>query len=232
MKRLLLFFLLLSTAALSFAQDYALSGKWREVRRTDLAGNAVNMSDTIRMDFLTGQEYTWLKKGGFMYRGTYKVENGALDMGSRYFTIVEQSPNRIVIKDDGATYEFAPYVDPPRATIAREAIAAPVADITTLAGKWEVYKGTSTQTMKEIDYTTKVKNLMIFDTPDPDGNIGYITARKDPEGRPSWKVSRYANNILYANGRTARQFQVIKADQNELILKEGPITYFLKQFTE
>jgi hypothetical protein len=231
MKRILLV-LAFALPFLSVAQDSDLSGKWREVARIDLAGNVMDMRDTIKIDFLTGQEYTWLKKGGFIYRGTYKIENGALDMGSRYFSIVDMSPNRLVIKDEGATYEFMPYTEPPRARLPREAASAPVSDIRQLAGRWKVFKGTSSRTMKEIDYTTKVKSVMIFDAPDTDGNIGHVSAGKDPEGRPSWKINRYENGILYTNGKSIRLFEVIKADTKELILKEGPMTYFLKQFTE
>ena len=231
MKRILLL-LAFALPFISTAQDYNLSGKWREVARTDLSGNAMDMGDTIKIDFLTGQEYTWLKKGGFIYRGTYKIEDGALDMGSRYFSIVDLSRNRLIIKDEGATYEFMPYTEPPQARLAREATPVPVSDIRQLAGRWKVFKGTSSKTMKEIDYTTKVKSVMIFDAPDTDGYIGYVSAGKDPEGRPSWKITRYENGILYTNGKTVRLFEVLRADTKELILKEGPITYFLKQFTE
>ena len=230
MKSILLLITLILPLITS-AQDYALSGNWREVRRTDLRGNDLDMRDTIKIDFLTGQEYTWYKKGGFIYRGTYKVENGALDMGARYFTIVDNSPNRLVIKDDGATYEFRPYTTPRRARLPKDPPSAPVTDIRQLAGRWKVFKGTSSRTMKEIDYTTKVKSVMIFDVPDAEGNIGAVSAGKDPQGHPSWKITRFEDGILYCTGKTVRAFEVLKADK-ELVIREDHMTYFLKQFTE
>jgi hypothetical protein len=231
MKQLVLA-LAVAVPVTSFAQNTELSGKWREIRRTELTGSSLDLRDTIKMDFLTGGEYTWLKKGGFIYRGTYKVENGMLDLGSRTFTLVRQTPDRLVLQDDAAVYEFAPYVEAPRARLPRETASAPVTDIRQMAGKWKVFKGTSSRTMKEIDLSTRVKTVMIYDTPNADGNLGYISVGKDPEGKPSWNITRFANGMLYTSGRSNGTFEVIKADDKELVMREGNITYFLKQFRE
>lgn len=226
--------LLLAAAVMPFvsaAQSNALSGNWREVHRTDVHGDRMDFQDTIKINFLTGNEYTWLKKGGFIYRGTYKIANGALDMGSRYFKIVSQSPDRLVVSDDAATYEFRPYTAPGRNRISQEPAPSMVTSLSDIAGKWKVFKGTSSATMKEIDLSTRVKTVMIFDAPDSEGDIGYVSGGKDPQGKPSWKINRFENGILYCNGKTVRLFEVSKGTK-ELILKEGNMTYFMKQFTE
>lgn len=215
----------------SFAQSNSFSGNWREVRRTDANGEDMNFQDTIKINFLTGNEYTWMKKGGFIYRGTYKIENGALDMGSRYFNIVSRSQGRLVVSDDAATYEFRPYTEPVRKKLAKEDEPELVADINQITGKWKVFKGTSASTIKELDLSNRVKTVMIFDAPDGEGDIGYVSGGKDPQGKPSWKINRFENGILYCNGKTVRLFEVLKGDK-ELVLREGDRTYFLKQFRE
>jgi len=226
--------LLLCTMVLpgiAHAQSNSLSGNWREVRRTDARGEAMEFQDTIKINFLEGNEYTWLKKGGFIYRGTYKIENNALDMGSRYFKIEKRQSDKLVVSDDAATYEFRPYSEAPRTVVPKEEDARPVREVAEIAGKWKVFKGTSTEKMKELDLSTRVKTVMIFDRPDSEGNIGYVSAGKDPQGKPSWKIERLENGVLYCGGKSPRRFEVSHRD-NELILREGHMVYFLKQFVE
>lgn len=222
---------LVAAPLFSLAQNNALSGNWVEVRRSDVRGAAMDFNDSIKINFLPGNEYTWLKKGGFIYRGTYKIENGMMDMGSRQFKLLGRSDNKITLADDAAVYEFRPYTDPVRRKLPNGTTPEPVADISQLVGTWKVFKGTSSSTMKELDLSTRVKTVMIFDRPDQDGDIGYVSAGKDPKGKPSWKINKFENSILYCNGKTVRLFEVMKADK-ELILREDNMTYFMKQFTE
>lgn len=208
----------------------SLSGSWKETKRSNHAGQSMAFKDTILIDFLVGQEYTWMKAGGFIYRGTYKIENGALDMGSRYFTIVDRNKKRLILKDQGATYEFSPYQAPPRTRLEAEPPPAPVTSLSGLEGKWSVFKRTGAATQKEIDYTTLVKSLMIYEKPDSKGAIGDVSGGKDAKDAPSWYIVRFEKGILYCDGKSSRQFEVIKGDPKELIIKEGDITYFFKQF--
>ena len=107
----------------------------------------------------------------------------------------------------------------------------PVTDFRQMSGKWKVFKGTSSETIKELDLSNRIKTVMIFDMPDANGDIGWISGGKDPKDRPSWKINRYENGILYTNGKSVRLFEVLKAEK-ELVLREGHRTFFLKQFTE
>jgi hypothetical protein len=228
MKRFVLL-LLLVAPLISLAQNNGLSGNWQEIKRTGQDGAATHFSDTIRLGFLTGNEYTWVKNGGFIYRGSYKVENGALDMGARYFTIVSHAPDRLVLRDRESTYEFAPYTPPVSITLAKDPPPLPVTHISRMAGNWKVYKRTSARTQQNIDYYTLVESVRVFDTPDADGTLGWVAAAKDPDGTHSWKITKFANSHLYTSGKSDRIFEVLKAE-DELILKEGDITYFFKQF--
>lgn len=215
----------------AFAQKDAFSGLWKEVARTTDKGKTIDFADTIKMNFLPGQEYTWMKKNGFIWRGTYKVENGMLDLGSRAFTIIKNTKNKLVLKDEEAIYEFAPYQEAALAKLPPDATPLPVTSLAQMVGKWDVYKRTSSVTQQKIDYTTQVKNISIFDQKDDAGNYGYVAAGTDPSSAPSWQIQKFEDGKLYCTGKSQRIFEVVKAEK-ELILKEGTTTYFFKQFKQ
>lgn len=208
-----------------------LSGHWHEVKRQSTNNKKVDYRDTIMFEFKVGNEYVWQKKGGFIYRGSYKMENGALDIGMRYFTILEHKKNkRLVLKDQQGTYTFEPYTPTSQMVAGRapEQYSA-VTSINQMVGTWDKFKGTSAHTHQRIDYTRTVKKVEIFSTPQ-DGKLGYIYAGRDGEGSPSWYVESFSNQTLYCNGKDRRQFKVLKAENNEFIIEENGMTYFLRRF--
>lgn len=228
--RKLLLIMLMSLPFIGIGKDKdQLSGHWREVKR--LANSkAVSFQDTIFFEFKPGNEYIWQKAHGFIYRGSYKMENGALDIGMRYFTIVENKKKSLVLKDDASTYYFEPYTPTSQMTPGMEPEKyAPVTSISQMVGTWDKFKGTSSSTQQQIDYTRTVKKVEIFASPQ-DGKLGYIYAGRDGENAPSWYVESFSNQTLYCNGKDRRQFKVLKAANNELIIEETGFTYFLRRF--
>lgn len=223
--------LLLSIPVLAFGKDKdQLTGHWREVKRMGADKKAINYKDTILFEFKPGNEYIWQKYGGFIYRGTFKIENGALDIGMRYFTIVDQKKNKLVLKDEAGTYEFEPYTPTSQMTPGRSPEQyGPVNSIGQMVGSWDKFKGTSANTQQQIDYTRAVKKIEIFSSA-KDGKLGYIYAGRDAENAPSWYVESFSNQTLYCNGKDRRQFKVLKAENNELIIQEDGFTYFLRRF--
>ena len=221
--------LLMSLPFIAIGKDKNdLTGNWREVKRVT-NDKSVSFKDTTLFTFMAGNEYTTQKSGGFIYRGTYKVEKGALDIGMRTFTIVEQKKNRMVLKDEQGTYTFETYTPSgPGAPRAPEKYG-PVTSINQMVGKWDKFKGTSANTQQQIDYTRAVKKIEIFSTPD-NGKLGYIYAGRDAENAPSWYVESFSNQTLYCNGKDRRQFKVLKAENNEVIIEEAGFTYFLRRF--
>jgi len=176
-------FIILATVlmpTLSFAGDKnKLSGNWREVSRKTIKNEVVSYKDTIKMEFLPGgNEYIWQKAGGFIYRGTYKLEANALDIGMRYFTIVSRSNNKMVLKDDGGIYEmetYTPQVNSPQAK--RQEVFAPVNSVQQMAGHWSVFKGTGAQKVDAIDYSRQIKMVDIYPS-QQDGKWGHSSPEK------------------------------------------------------
>lgn len=231
MKNIVIIGLLLFSITTQAQKKDAFSGLWKETNRTTTAGKAIAFTDTIKMNFLTGQEYTWAKKNGFVWRGTYKVEKGMLDLGSRMFAIVSQSKDKLVLKDEENEFTFAPYQEAAIAKLQQEAAPLPVTSLSQMAGKWDVFKRTSSVTQQKIDYTTQVKSINIYDQKDDAGNYGYVAGGSDASSSPSWFIQKFEDGKLYCAGKSQRVFEVVKAEK-ELILKEGTTTYFFKQFKQ
>lgn len=229
--RKLIFLSFIFAPAFSFAGDKnSLSGNWKEVSRKKVNNDEIPFTDSIRFEFLTGNEYIWQKAGGFIYKGTYKIEGNALDIGMRAFTIVERKPNKLVLKDEAGIYEFVSYKPAPNTPAAkRQEVYAPVNNIQQMVGHWSVYKRTSDHKTEQIDYTRQLKMVDVFDK-QQDGKWGTFHAQRDADGAPSWYIENYANQTIYCDGKDKRQFKVIKCENNELILSEGGVTYYFKQF--
>ncbi|HTN46419.1 MAG TPA: hypothetical protein VL098_08745 [Flavipsychrobacter sp.] len=225
MKRNLLLFVSLF-CFLIIAQSKNLSGNWKEVSRTDADGNPVNFKDTISISFLEGNEYTWVSRGKNSNRGTYKTVDGLLDMGARIFTIVENKSRSLILTDGSATYKFVPYTKTTSQNSFAERAPEPVNSFADIMGKWKVFKRTSDQPLKQIDYSTLLQSVVIQNTSE---SVGYITSSASPHEKDGWKITDLNMGTLYADGKSQRLFEISKRGE-ELILKEGGITYFLKRF--
>lgn len=231
--RKILLLLLLAMPILGIAKDKnQLSGNWKEVKRWNPSNKKVAYKDTIHMEFLPGNEYVWQKSGSFIYRGSYKIENGSLDIGRRYFTIVEMKKNRIILQDQVGKYQLEPYTPTNQQGAPRaKEVWGPVTSINQMTGHWSKFKSTSDRTLQEVDYTRLLKVVKIFDQPQGK-KLGDVFAARDGDQAPSWYVESYnpKTQTLYCNGKSRRQFKVLKCEDNELIMEENGITYFFRQF--
>src|SRR5215217_3929918 len=112
MRKILLFSLLTANFS-AYAGDknksVDLTGNWKEIQRMTKDKTDVSYTDTIRIDFMEGNEFLWQKAGSFMFKGTYKATSGSLDLGSRYFTVVASSSQKILLKDDNGFYQLMRY---------------------------------------------------------------------------------------------------------------------------
>lgn len=230
-------FLLITTNA----SARELSGAWKETARNRPGGEVIAFTDTMRVQFLMGNEYTWSKPMGFIYRGTYKLSDKALDMGSRYYTIVSLTDERIVLSDKGGQYTFvrdnstmrsdqsaASHSD--RAAAAEGGYSGAPGSIDALMGKWEVYKRTASEVQKSIDYSRQLRVIEL--KKNDGGEQGLVFAANDMQNKPSWYMDRYEDGTIYCKGRDARQLKVLHLADGELVIGEGDVTYFFKQFRQ
>jgi hypothetical protein len=241
--RKLLFLLLLLPVTAFCVEKHMATGKWKEVKRTlsDTAGKApdkvVDYKDTIHLQFVIDSgksKYVWQKQGGFIYKNTYTLTDKNLDLGMRYFTIVQRSPVKLVLKDETGTYEFAPDNSSAQNTAAAPPPVEkpkPVTSIDQMIGHWSVYKSNSDKPLSQADAAKKLKAMDITGG-SSDGKLGYLYAATDGDTSPSWTIDSYSNQTLTCSGKGPRTFQVIKCENNDLILKEGAMTYYFKEFKQ
>ncbi|MGN6567440.1 MAG: hypothetical protein ACTHJ0_05795 [Flavipsychrobacter sp.] len=232
MRKLLFLLLMLgSFAGFCGEKTIHLFGKWKETKRMKPDKTEIKYTDTIRLQFLVGNEYVYQKQGGFIYKGVYKVTGNDLDMGARGYTILERKPNKMVLQDDGGIYTFEPDNTPTTAAsqLPQEKPAAPVTSVDQMVGHWSVYKRTSDKTLNQVDYTHVLKMVDITGG-SSDGKLGYLYATRDADNAPSWYATSYQNQTLYCDGKDKREFKVLKCQDNELIMEENGITYFFKRF--
>lgn len=234
MKNLFLAVLLLSSAFITHADKF--TGSWKEVRRSDVSGKAIPYTDTLRVQFKVGNEYLWMRPNAFQYRGTYTVSGNMLDLGIRTLQVITATKEKLVLKDEGGTYELARYeegtmredntaaANGDRAKTSVEAIG--IRNPAQLQGTWEVYKRTNSGAKEAIDYSRILRKLVIGSG----GTNGSIFSAEDALNKPSWTIERVADNTIYCKGRDARMLKVLSAGNGELILQEGTVTYFFKQF--
>jgi len=231
----------LSASAAKDKKAPEVMGSWKETSRTGRDKAAIPFTDTMYTDFLIGNEYTTGRKTGFLYKGTYKVTAGTLDLGMRMYNITEASPKRLMLQDDGGYYVWERYekADPrienstaaasgSRGHQESEFTDQPVS-MGQLKGKWEVFKRTSSETMPEINYKKLLHTLDIKGGSAADSSGVYAAA--DPNRNPGWYITRYDNNTIYCSGAGgSRELKVLKCADGELIIQEGIVTYFFKQF--
>jgi hypothetical protein len=230
----------LASEAKERLKNVDLTGSWKETTRMNKGKMPIEYTDTTHYDFLIGNEYTTQRKNSFMYRGTYKLTPGRLDLGMRAYIIEEMNNDRMVLRDDGGVYEFRRYDK--AAAMAENNTAASHSqraknenfaadmrvDRSSLAGKWESYKRTSSTTMESVNYDHVIRMLDI--TIKDNALKGSAYSTKDVDGLPSWKIWNYENGIIYLNGQSNRKLRVVKASDGELIVQEDNLTYFFKEF--
>ena len=230
---------LLAASLQSSARE--LSGAWKETARRGPRGNPIAFTDTMRVQFLIGNEYTWSKPMGFIYRGTYKLTDKALDMGSRYYNIVSMSDDRMVLSDKLGQYTFerdystnrsdqsaASHGD--RAAAVDGGYSGPPRSIDALMGKWEVYKRTASEVQEQIDYSRQLRSIELKEN--NGGTQGLVFSANDKLNQPSWYVDRYEGGTIYCKGRDDRRLKVLHLADGELVVGEGDVTYFFKQFKQ
>jgi hypothetical protein len=214
-----------------------LSGAWKETKRTNRMRQSIPYKDTITIEFSEGNKYFWQKLGGYGFKGSYKMDPKTLDLGMRFFEIVEKRPVKLSLKEDTIVHEFVPYKPtvpttapkPPR----KEEVYKPVPDINLMVGRWSAYKKISSAKPGPINYEKMIKGIIINSQP-VDGKLGTVLGMKDVNEAATWFVESYtaATQMLTCGGKEKRELQVLKCEGGELIIQDGDITYYFKQFNK
>jgi len=234
-KGLILLLLILPIAAFCREKHKQLKlpiSRWREVKRMGPDSTIRTFSDTFYVSFRRKDSFSYHNTDGFIYNGTYTIdEDSILDFGTAKYKIAVKRPTTLVLTDDKGIYVLGPDVDTFKTIVLeKEDSLLPVKNIDLMIGDWTVYKKITDKQAEDIDFSTEIKAVYITG-PSSDGKQGFVYGGLDPNNYPSWYIKNLGTDqALDCSGKTTRIIKVIKCQKGEMILEDGGIKYYLKQF--
>ena len=237
--RKILILLLLLVPSLLFAKkkektQHMLPGRWVEIKRLKPDSTAVAFDDTLFVTFAIRDTFTYRLRNGFVYRGKYTYdEDDNLDFGTKKFVVALRRPNRsLILTNTDGIYYFIPDTSDTAKLIVLEQDEKilPVTSIDQMIGHWTCYKRTIDKDGGGVDYESEIKSVYITGK-GSDDKEGYVYGGKDLKNDPGWYIkSLTPDQTLDVAGKTPRSLKVVKCQKGELILSEGGVNYFFKQF--
>jgi hypothetical protein len=239
MRKLILLVILLSIPGLAFCDDRKKKPKpmpvsrWREIKRMSPDSAVVAFTDTVFIEFMKKDSFSFRHKDGFVYLGLYAInEDSVIDFGYFKYNMPVRNAKGFTLTDTKGIYTFVTdWSDTAKVIILdKEEKILPVTSIDQMIGHWQVYKRTSDEPLTTLDNENQVRSMYITG-PSTDGKLGFIYSSKDLQEQPSWHIKAYTSDqSLLGDGKSPRTFKVIKCQKGEMILQEGVIKYYFKQF--
>lgn len=194
----------------------------------------ISFKDTLFITFMAKEAFSYHNKDGFIYNGTYKLEDKDLNFGTARYSVEVKKPASLVLTDGQGIYFFNRDSSDTAKIIVIDTAAEkvlPVASIDQMIGRWTVYKReTKEKASGQMDNSTAIRSMFITG-PSSDGKQGVIFSGKDPSNAPSWFIRDLgADQSLNCGGTNSRTFKIVKCQKGELVMEEGEVTYYLKQF--
>ena len=206
--------------------------RWREVKRMQPDSTIVPFIDTMFLVFKIKQGYSYHNKNGFVYNGTYTLDDDDLDFGTARYRLAVKRPTSLTLVNDMGIYVFnTDSTDTVKVIVlGKEDSARPVRSIDQMIGHWTVYKRTTKEEFTAIDMSTEI-NAVYITGPSTDGKQGYLYGGTDPNNHPSWYIkSLGADQSLDCDGKNLRIIKVLRCQNGEMVLEENNVKYYLKQF--
>lgn len=215
-----------------------LKGPWREVVRIK-SGHKVAFRDTLFFEVLSSNLCVWGKTTPAAPRLKLKQIGTTLVIGPSEFEILAQEEDWMKLStDEGTEIEMRRYSNkrqpPVRNTNnlkfkpgAAAKMGAVPDKIEPFVGNWKCYKRTS---IKPIPNDQRYRILRLIEVEE---TAEAITAKiygfDDLAGQPSWIVQNYEKGILYTSGKDERAFKVINCQENELIIENEGVVYYMNR---
>ena len=207
--------------------------RWVEVKRLKPDSTEVSFKDSLFMTFSLRDSFTYRLRNGFVYTGKYTLdEDYLLDFGTRKYTLAERKYTSLVLTDADGIYYFAKDTSDTSAVIVlQEEKVLPVTNIDVMIGHWTVYKRVQEKESSGfLDPETALKSLYIAGMGST-SQMGFIVCGGDNEYEPNWFIKGYSDaQTLDIDGKSPRTLKVVKCQKGELIVQEGDMNYYCKQF--
>ena len=208
--------------------------RWREVKRMKTDSTVLSYTDTLYIQFLRKDSFSYHNRNGFIYNGAYTIDQDSLlDFGTARYKIASKRPTALVLRDDAGIYIMGVDSSDTAKIIVldKDEKLLPVGSIDQMIGRWTVYKRTTKdQNSGTLDNAVVIRSMYVTG-PSTDGKLGYIYSGKDLLNDPSWFIKGFSSDqTLSCEGKNLRTMKVVKCQKGELIIEEGDVTYYLKQF--
>lgn len=207
----------------AWSQD--LHGRWQEIVRYNESDSIISFTDTLRLHFTGKDSIRIQQKGTIAYVGRYHIYGSVISMEDIIgITVISRSENQMLIRyehykmklkpvpyfaDERSRYDSV-YIDYGHA-ISNESFK----------GKWFVYKKEGS--MPEKQY------LMLKRMSLAENGRGEIFRFNWEDGITDSISYQIRENILYISSSDLKaQFTIIKAQADEIIIKDEKLTYYLK----
>jgi hypothetical protein len=206
--------------------------RWCEVIRMHPDSSSVPFIDTMYISFQPKDSFSYHRRNGFVYEGTFKVsEDSILDFGTARYKVLERIGHDMVLMNNTGIFHFKQDTSAleKAIVIAKADTAVPVTNIDQMIGHWTVYKRTS-DGPTEIDMVKNIRSVFITGA-STEGKLGYVYGGTDADNDPSWYIKNFTSDqSLDCNGKNPRTLKVNRCQDGELILEEEGIKYYFKQF--
>lgn len=232
MKSILIVFLLVPLSIFSQTSFKDINGKWQEESRTKKKGKEIKFSDTLRIEIRQDGFMMIRHTEGATITGQAELKGTKIVLDDIRFNLVESDKTTLVLNDEDGDHHFkkidefsnSPVIKKiPGVEEGKKDIA-----ISTIKGKWTCYKKTDPEFSQSKFY---LKNI---DFREDKGNgiyVGSVTFNNSDS-----VYSTEANIIVkdhdfeISSEHESVKATVLKSDGVEMILQNGSIHYFLKQF--
>lgn len=232
MKYTFFLFILLSTFANAQVVFKDIAGKWQEESREARKNQPSSFIDTMRLEIRPEGFMMVRKDVGATFFGEAEIKGKYLTIKGHDFEIQEKDENNLTLVDDSGYHYFKRVVEfgnsPVTKVIPGKEEGIKNIAIETLKGKWTCYKKMDPKFEKTKFY------LKSINFKEDKGNGTYIGSTAFSSMDSIFVVDAFIyvkeNNLIISTDEENFKAKVMKSNGEELILENGSITYFLKQF--
>ncbi len=231
MKKIFLFSILfvpfLGWAQYSFRD---LSGKWVEQTRTDKHQEVIPFKDTL---------YIEIREDGFMMvrhtigattLGDATLIDNEISVEKEKFMIETVGKDILKLKQDKRTHRFIKQQEFQDAPVTKVIPGIETGngsiELNQLNGKWNCYKKTDPSFNNTKFY---IKQLEIYDQLLHSMNVDVTFQNMDTAYKAEMKIQLNQRKMILQGEGIYKALTIVKADNEEMILQDGSVHYFLKR---
>lgn len=209
-----------------------LAGKWQEQTRTDKKKEYLAFTDTLRMEIRPDGFMMVRHAVGATLTGEAEIKFNSIMLEQHEYEIMDFVENKLVIKDEDGIHLFSKKTEFTNAPVKKQVPGATQGEkdlsFKNLKGSWTCYKKT------DPNFRFSTLYIKSIDVLEDKGNDTFTSNITFHSSDTTYSTSAFMyfkdNHILLSSEEDTQKVDVLKATTEELILQNGSVIYFLKQF--